>query len=275
MKRRAIRIGKKRIESQVRNAVKESRRLHRVQYNAPLLELEKPYQRGWMRYLHLSDRANRRPEAERLEELLHYVDHIQLSRTGKFDEWVPREKRRVPRKHRPRRISLRCFLTLKIPTRLYRYFRFTSGARIVNDELLESLRRRGQGASLEVNCEHLFESRTVPYYVTHQRVDLPEVKSQSAFLDQWLEQRDGWFRFERMNGHRVSRWNRYDLIERQTALRNLHEKEMRDEQFAFNDRTRRCLPMNILKANKGTTNVVPFGWWRQNMPVTYLKLRVA
>jgi len=258
MKRRAIRAGRTRSEKRIREAVKESRRLHRAQFDAPLVELEKPYQRGWMRYFRLPEQATRRSDIELLEELLPYVDHIQLCRKGKFETWDSDRTRRISCKHRTRRICLWQFLELRVPERLYRYFRFKSGVRVINSDLLREVLRRCHGATLEVNCEHLFESCTVPYYVTHQRVDRPEVKSKEATLDQWLEQCQGWQKFDRMNGHPVSCWRRYDCyIKRLRRLKRIEESEMRIEVFEFNERRRgRNLESN--ETEKGTTNVVPF-----------------
>lgn len=259
MRRRAIRVGKERREKRIREAVKESRRLQRARFDAPIVELEKPYQRGWIRILRLTDRAKRRPDAELLEELLLYVDCVQLCRKGRFEEWSSNLHRWVPRKHRPRRLTVCQFLKPRTPSKLYRYFRFTSGIRVVNRELLDEFSRKRRGARLEVNCEHFFELQVLPYYITHQRVDLPEVKSQQAWLDDWLEQCQGWFQWDRMNGHRVSRWWRYSFLERQRRLRKIAEAEMREERLKFNDRRQRArLTQGEMK--KGTTNVVPFAF---------------
>lgn len=89
MKRRAVRVGRTRSEKRIREAVKESRRLHRAQFDAPLVELEKPYQRGWMRYFRLTEQATRRSDIELLEELLPYVDHISFAGRGNSKPGIP------------------------------------------------------------------------------------------------------------------------------------------------------------------------------------------
>ncbi|MDF1737856.1 MAG: hypothetical protein P1U86_01760, partial [Verrucomicrobiales bacterium] len=94
-----------------------------------------------------------------------------------------------------------------------------------------------------------------PYIVTHQKVDMPEVRSRLDEIDEIMEQSNGWGRYQNMTGVR-SWWNYHSKIE-QARLKRLAEKEMREAKFAFNDGER--FGSGSEEGNKkGTTKVVPF-----------------
>ncbi|MEC5126483.1 hypothetical protein VSU19_06975 [Verrucomicrobiales bacterium BCK34] len=253
--RRARAGNRKAGDRKLRDLILEQRRLSRAMWNAPVVPLKEPYQRGWYRYLVLSERASRRPDFEQLEELLEFVNHKQYCRKKKFLQYCPRRKREVEENHRPRRFELWELLRMKMPDHLFRYFRQTGGSRVVNREILRELPMRGWSGKFEVNCEHLFESVVAPYIVTHQKVDMPEVRSRLDEIDEILEQSNGWGRYQNMTGVK-GWWNYHSKIE-QAMLKRLAEREMREAKFAFNDGGH-FEPLTDEENKKGTTKVVPF-----------------
>ena len=244
-------------DRELRQLIREQRRLHQAMWNAPVVPLKEPYQRGWYRYLVLSERASRRPDFEQLEELLGFVNHKQYCRKKKFLQYCPRRKREVEENHRPRRFELWELLRIKLPDHLFRYFRQTGGCRVVNREVLRELPMRGWSGKFDVNCEHLFESVVAPYIVTHQKVDMPEVRSRLDEIDEILEQSNGWGRYQNMTGVK-SWWNYHSKVE-QAKLKRLAEREMREAKFAFND-GERFGDGSDGETGKGTARVVPFFW---------------
>lgn len=220
-------------DKKLRELILEQRRLNKAMWDAPVVPLKDPYQRGWYRYLVLSERASRRPDLEQLEELLSFVNHKQYCRKKKFLQYSHKRKREVEMVHRPRRFRLYEMLRLKMEDHLYRYFHQPDGFRVINSEMLRELPMRGWSGKFEVNCEHLFESVVAPYIVTHQKVDMPEVRSRLDEIDEILEQSNGWGRYLNLTGSR-SWWSYHSKVEEAT-LKPLAEKEMREAKFAFND----------------------------------------
>lgn len=244
------------VDKELREIIEEQRRLSKVIWNGPVVPLKEPYQRGWYRYLVLSERASRRPDFEQLKELLVFVDHKQYCRKKKFLQYSHKRKREVEMTHRPRRFRSYEMLRIKMPDHLFRYFRQPNGFRVINSERLRELPMRGWSGKFEVNCEHLFESVVAPpHTVTHQTVDMPKVRSRLDEIDETLEQSNGWACYLNLTGARS--WWSYHSKRDQGNLKRLAEKEMREAKFAFNDGDR--FEEESVRGNKkGTTDVVPF-----------------
>lgn len=255
---RRVRAGLRSAEDRkLRQLIQEQRRLHQAMWNAPVVPLKQPYQRGWYRYLVLSEQASRRPDFEQLEILLGFVNQKQYCRKKRFLQYCPARMREVEMNHRPRRFTLSEMRQSKMPDCLLRYFRHTSGFRVINREFLRELPMRGCPGTFEVNCEHLFESVVAPYIVTHQKVDMPEVRSRLDEIDEYLEQSNGWGRYLNLTGER-SWWCFHSKVDH-AKLKRLAEREMREAKFAFNDGER--FGNESDDENKGgTTEVVPFFW---------------
>ena len=250
---------RKESDKALRKTILEDRRLSRALWNAPAVPLEQPYQRGWYRFLVLSERAGRRPDFEQLEELLEFVNHKQYCRKKKFLQYCPRRKREVEENHRPRRFEFWELLRLKLPDHLFKYFRQSNSFRAINREMLRELPMRGWLGKFEVNCEHLFESVVAPYIVTHQKVDIPEVRSRLDEIEAYLEQTQGWARYHNLTG--IRGWRYYDTRIDQTKLKRLAEKEMREAKFAFNHGPDEPPPFTaMIESKKGTAKVVLFLW---------------
>lgn len=242
----------------LRSLILEDRRLSRAMWNAPVVPLKHPYQRGWYRFLKLSERATRRPDFDRLEELLNFVNHKQYCRKKKFLQYCPRQKREVEMTHRPRKFMLWEMMRLKLPDHLFRYFRQSNGFHAINPEMLRELPMRGWSGKIEVNCEHLFESVVAPYIVTHQKVDMPEVRSRLDEIEEFLEQNKGWERYQNLTGVKTY-WSYYMKVEHTKLLEHLAEKEMREAKFAFNDGIGEPPPfIELIESKKGAAKVVPF-----------------
>lgn len=64
--------------------LRESQDIRRILCEAPLIELDQPYQRGLVRYYRLTDEAMLRHDVKSLQEALYYVQHVQCCRRGDF-----------------------------------------------------------------------------------------------------------------------------------------------------------------------------------------------
>lgn len=245
----------------------EDRRLSRAMWDAPVVPLKETDQRGWYRFLVLCERASRRPDFEQLEELLGFVNGKQYCRKKKFLYYSYKRKREVEMTHRPRRFRLYEMLSSKIPDRLFKYFPQANGFRVINSKMLRDLPRRGWSGKFEVNCEHLFESVVAPYIVTHQKVDMPEVRSRLDEIEEILEQSQGRGRYQNLTG--VRSWSSYYMkADHAKLVKHLADKEMREAKFAFNDGPDKPPQFaELIGTKKGTAKVVPFHLTRR--PLLY------
>ena len=157
LRRRERRRRKDREDRELRKMAEESRRLGHARFTADLVPLEKPYQRGWVRFFKLTDRAARRPDAELLEELLTYVNNVQYCRKRLFLEWNAEKKKQVPGRHLPKQLRADRIASLKIPERLYKYFVYKGGYKRLDGDYLRFLLERSRLSMFEVDCTHLSE----------------------------------------------------------------------------------------------------------------------
>ncbi|MAS96387.1 MAG: hypothetical protein CMO55_24625 [Verrucomicrobiales bacterium] len=256
LRRRERRRRKDREDRELRKMAEESRRLGHARFTADLVPLEKPYQRGWVRFFKLTDRAARRPDAELLEELLTYVNNVQYCRKRLFLEWNAEKKKQVPGRHLPKQLRADRIASLKIPERLYKYFVYKGGYKRLDGDYLRFLLERSRLSMFEVDCTHLFRTVVAPHIVTHQRKELPEVRQREDEIDAWMEANNGWKRHTRLNGHRVRKCK----DGRKHLRKNEAKRQMRDAFLEFNDRCR-SKPKST-ETKEGTINIVPFDFYR-------------
>lgn len=211
----------------------ERQKLSRVLWDAPLVDLEKPYQRGWYREFELSESAKRRKDADRLVELLEFVKRVEVCRRGKFLHYDLDLRKEVPKKHGLKSFCLHDFKRLGLPDPLYQYFRLTGTFRPVTREMVSGLSDRWSG-KLVVRCPQYFVSITKPLIVTQQKVDMPATRARIDEIENHFERTKGWERYQRLRGY-SSRW--YD----DTAT--LWQQRERQE---------------LKEMKEGTTDVVPF-----------------
>jgi hypothetical protein len=231
------RMAKRRLKTREEKALlqmeKERQTLCRALWNAPLVDLEKPYQRGWYREFELTEKARRRSDVAALEELLTFANNVQCCRKGKFLRFDPDSGREVPRRHQLRRFPLFELRRLSFPPDLYCYLKHEGSSRLVTKSLLEEPGSRWSG-KFEVNCSHYFCSVTKPLIITQRKVDMPATRARIAEIENHFDQIHGWHRWRNLRGRR---WRRYDYAispERQRErqeLKELHEKH--DESRAF------------------------------------------
>lgn len=94
---------KEKFERELRAMREERQRLWEVQRDAPLLPLDKPFQRGWTRFFVLRDDALRRNDAAALRQAFEFVQVRQYCRKGDFRKYDWKAGRYVSTEHRLRR----------------------------------------------------------------------------------------------------------------------------------------------------------------------------
>lgn len=239
-------LEKERADKALLRIMKERSRLLRAKWNAPLVELEEPFQRGWVRFFVLSTRAKHRRDSKKLETLLKFLNYKQFSRRldfcvrqGKSKKWIPM-RQSLPRFH------VHEILRRGIPDDLLRYltnFRYES---LGDRKNAEKLRRLGYPWKFGVGDSTLFELVIEPHWITHQRVVMPEVETRLSEIEAHLYATCGWERYRRLKGHR--NWRYYDY-----GLR-LDEKRMQQ----IDREWREFLTIDATAQNEGTVHTVPF-----------------
>ncbi len=188
------------LEKRLRQLSREHRRLQHAQWHAPIVPLARAFQRGWEKTYVLREDIRRRPDMRVFAEVLAEVNQRLYSRNREFTD-----RQGHPLVLRPRIIPVAEWLQLDWPASHQRLFAY--GHWRLEDGLWrpERWRRHILGFRL-VRAWWLAES-VQPFMVTHQRVDLPEVRSRLAEIDAFMTARRGWQRLGRLQGH--SRWWRH------------------------------------------------------------------
>ena len=175
---------------------REHSRLFQAKYNAPIVPLEKPYQRGWIRYFKLTDEALKREDAKILKEVLDRINVVQYSNTRDFSKTRKTRKNPYGPEHQLRVFNYTCliFARLRLELKLYFLMRF-----------LYRLNRKGRFSKnryFVFRMPHLFESVVEKNMVTHQRVVLPEVEARISEIDRYLSEKKAWGRIDNLRGVR-------------------------------------------------------------------------
>lgn len=257
VERRLCRRRKNEEEKELRGLMREFNRLSRVVWETPLVKLERPYQRGWQRYFRLTDRAKRRKNAAQLEALLDFVDNRQFCRKNRFRKWNRRRKQFVTPEHRLRKLTVCQVFWNKVPDHLLKYFR-GPGRLAVNRNELREWRSCGWNGRLAVNHPHYFESVIEPWIITHQRADLPEVKSRLDEIEAFFDANDGWQRYDRLRGYRVSNWRRDFAAPRHRELERIIGHEIEGALLEASVPILKAMESPSMGEDRGTMKIVPF-----------------
>ncbi len=227
----------------------ERHRLIRAQWDAPYVELEDPFQRGWVRFYVLSSVAKHRKDVRMLEELLGYLNSKQYSRRFDFCVRHGKSKKWIPQGQKLLRLHVHEILRRKIPDKLFRYlfnFRFESLLDRVN---AEQLRRQGYPWKFGVIDYSLYELVIEPHWITHQRVVMPEVEARLCEIEAYLDRCGGWYRYGNIMGQKS--WRHFDFEPRLDELRMRQvDKEWREylatEEGANSEGTVSTVPFSLI-----------------------------
>lgn len=199
-----------------RRLEREYERLSRASNNAPIVPLEHPYQRGWVKTYGLRRDVLRRPDVAAFQAALELVNQRVYARDRTFCRL---NGDRISL--HPRIVPVREFLKLGWPASHRRLFAY--GHWRLDEERRWPVRYSRFVLGFKVARDWWLEESIQPHLITHRRVDLPEVKERIAEIEAYLTARCGWARLRRLHGRRV--WWRDDgptLADRRGAL-VLHE----------------------------------------------------
>lgn len=176
---------------------RELNRLHRAQVHAPIIPLERPYQRGWVKFYVLENRIAQRPDVAIFRAMLAQVNRRVLSRERSF---INRSGHEILL--RPRIIPTREWLKLAWPASRQRFFGY--GCWRLDDQPWTPIKWRRHITGFKLVHLWWLREDVQPHLMTHQRVELPQVRSRIAEIEAYLEATCGRFRLDRLHGR--SRW---------------------------------------------------------------------
>lgn len=187
---------------------RELNRLRRAHRDAPIIPLERPYQRGWCKTFRLRDDAWHHPEVAVFQGVLPVINQVVHSPHRDFvrcngDAVVLR----------PKILDVHAWKRLAWPIRYQRWFAY--GAWPVEDIYPWTWRHyRRCVRGFRLMRPWWLDEQVEPWMITHQRVDLPEVRSRIAEIESHFRHRGGRERLDHLHGHRVH-WRE----DRDTGLR--------------------------------------------------------
>lgn len=223
-------------EKQIRALYKELRRMGDRIRDAEVVELDQPYQRGWVRYFKWSDEATQREDFHLMEGVLEILQYKQWSRDRDFRrlDWhmpIWYHKNWKPRlSYHPHELLRAC-----TDPSWVKYFSINAYQPVRGVEHLRDLIQRGWNGKLRFNHPQLLEKCVEPFMVTHiKRVD-SEAESRTQEIETWIDHQGGWDVIGRALGHRSYRYvsDRRKIKDRVVRLETQAELEERGFSRAF------------------------------------------
>ncbi|HEY1108114.1 MAG TPA: hypothetical protein VGE76_05770 [Opitutaceae bacterium] len=184
------------LEKELRRLEREESRLSWAYWRTPAIPLEHPYQRGWVKTFALEPPILQWSDAQVFRDVLRVINNRVYSRNREF-----RSPRGFPIELHPRGIGLRQWEKLAWPASHRRFFRLGHW-RIVDEEFRHpqsGMWRRGY----KLAVDWWLREELQPWMVTHQRVDLPEVKTRLAEIEGIMLRTCGRMHLSRLHGRSV------------------------------------------------------------------------
>lgn len=184
-------------EKQLLALERELYRLHQAKRHAPIIPLERPYQRGWAKFYVLDDAILRRADTTMYRAILPVINQRVVARDRSF-----MNRHGHPILLRPRIIPGREWLKLGWPAKYHRFFSY--GRWRLDHEPWRPKKWREHVSGFKLTNLSWLREEIQPHLITHQRVDLPEVRSRLAEIENHLEATQGWEQLRSLHGR--SRW---------------------------------------------------------------------
>ncbi len=194
-------------DKQLRALEREASRLNQAQGHAPVIPLERPYHRGWDKCYILEERVASRADSAGFRVMLAEVNQRVYSRSRTFTD---RSGRALVL--RPRLIPERAWTKLGWPEKHRRYFGY--GCWREEDPFGQPATWRPHVFGFKLVDLSWLREDVQPHLITHQRVELPEVRSRLAEIDAFMECSRGWRRLDRLHG-RSHWWRRFESAARE------------------------------------------------------------
>jgi hypothetical protein len=185
-------------DKQLLRLERELIRLCKARWNAPIVPLERPYQRGWVKTFKLRDDALHHPEVKVFQAVLLIVNQKVISRHRDFTN-----KTGGRQLLRPRIIPVHEWSRRPWPFSHQRLFAY--GQWELEDIYpWTAIRQRDCVRGFRLVRTWWLEEIVRPLMITHQKVDLPKVRSRIAEIEAHFTARLGRERLSHLHGRRSS-----------------------------------------------------------------------
>ncbi|HWA25298.1 MAG TPA: hypothetical protein VG734_06540 [Lacunisphaera sp.] len=177
---------------------RELNRLYRARWHAPIIPLEHPYQRGWVKTYRLRADALHHPDAKVFQAVFPVVNHRVISRRRDF---LAKDGRVVGLG--PRIIPVHEWARRPWPFTHQRLFAYGDWPWDMADSWGV---RQGHIRGFRLMRTWWLEEFVGPLMITHQRVDLPDVRTRIAEIESHLRHTCGHERLRNLHGRRARFW---------------------------------------------------------------------
>jgi hypothetical protein len=208
-------------EKELRRLDRERGRLWHATREAPLVPLEHPLQRGWMKTYVLAKGIDRRPDAAIFRSMLAAVNQRVYSDERSFvDRFTGR-----PIALQPRLLSFDELESHGWPVSHRRFFE--RGPWRINGVLVRAADRVDGSATYKLVRTWWLREEVQPDLITHRRVDLPDVETRLAEIEARLTHTCGQDRLTRLYGS-SHWWRRYNNTRAELQSRHALAEQMRE-----------------------------------------------
>lgn len=185
-------------DKQLLRLEREAWRLRRARHEAPVVPLERPYQRGWIKTYVLADGIDRRRDAPIFSAILAVVTRRVYSRERSFVH----RRTSQPIVLQPRVLHVREMEQYSWPPAHRALFEL--GTWMINDAPSWIRWERGRSLGYRLVRTEWLREDVQPHLVTHRQVLLPDVESRLAEIESFLTHTCGRYRLDRLRGR--SQW---------------------------------------------------------------------
>lgn len=200
------RIAREDHEKFLRTCIKRQKALFKQRHELPLVPLEKPYQKGYVRFFVLREDVRQGKQADFFETLLEKINTFQYADTRKFQK---KKKRRGKRVYITRKQELYAFSQWEWERAIERE-KFTQKERAYFAKI-ECFNR--QKDRFEIHYEFTeawrFELRVKPNMITHYRPVDVAIERELAELDKIIDNHKNWGTITHKIYGRRNSWNQF------------------------------------------------------------------
>lgn len=212
-----------------RDLYQEEQDLRRQKYEAPLVELEAPFIRGYERFFILTEEAKLRQDADKLTAILEYFQNYEKCRKGLFRTHSPSShyfsKNQVA-DHYLKRPPLTDLVKKSLPRVLYPYIKARSIDFLAPVPRFRRLKHHQRHEKLTFRYHQLVKSYTQPHIVTHLPLHDPKLEARLQELDTIL--RESGHRGEVNKALHIRKWRECGISSTEESVLENHQDQLKE-----------------------------------------------
>lgn len=209
------------IELRDKKLIRLSRRLRElnlIERKAPLIQLDKPIQKGFRKDFVLREDITRRRDSHEITRILSAINQTVYCQKEDFKvkKWHSKQMEDIP--HKLRHIPANQWDRLQWPPHYKKWFTFREG---VIENKWGTLIIKGYW----FNYPYMFVEKVSPHIVTHIKQHFPDIEREEAEIKRFFELHNGWARLDHLNGNSPY-WKRWENT-KDDQIEDLVREEMK------------------------------------------------